>query len=126
MLVHNKGDYVRNYQGIRLIPGVNKINDKDWEKFISHPLNRQLVDDGEIEPKTDSTSKPRSLANMNAGEVAALIKDTHDLNLLDDLEKEEKAGQSRKGTLTLIEKQRAEIQESIEEARKKAEDKEDE
>ncbi|MDF2657769.1 MAG: hypothetical protein K0Q94_560 [Paenibacillus sp.] len=129
MLVHNKGDYVRKYQGIRLIPGVNKINDKDWVKFVSHPLNQQLVDDGEIVPQIapdkqerEGGIKPRGLVDMNAGEVAALVKETFDLQLLDELEAEEKSGEYRKGVLTAIEKQRAEIQKSIEEARKKAED----
>jgi hypothetical protein len=129
MLVHNKGDYVRKFQGIRLIPGVNKLDEGDWEKFISHPLNEKLVDDGEIVPQIapDKQEKegginPRGLVDMNAGEVAALVKETFDLQLLAELEEEEKAGENRKGVLTAIEKQRADIEKSIEEARKKAEE----
>ncbi|WP_426447573.1 hypothetical protein ACP26L_25615 [Paenibacillus sp. S-38] len=130
MLVHNKGNYVRNQNGIRLVPGVNNISEEDWEEFISHPLNQKLVDEGELVPQQKIVErvegatvtrelKTAGLVDMTAADAVALIKDTHSRDLLASLREEEAAGQNRKTVITAIDKQLADIEKSFEEARNK-------
>ncbi|AFC32142.1 hypothetical protein PM3016_5442 [Paenibacillus mucilaginosus 3016] len=130
MLVHNKGNYVRNQNGVRLVPGVNNISDEDWADFIAHPLNQRLVDEGEIVPQIRTVEriegnqvtreqKTAGLADMTAAEVASLVKDTFSRELLGDLRDEEAAGQNRKTVLAAIDKQLEDIEKSFQEAREK-------
>lgn len=52
MLVHNKGAYIRHIGNVRLIPGVNDLDNSDAEEFIKGmelPLNKSLERLGEIE-----------------------------------------------------------------------------
>lgn len=130
MLVHNKGNYVRNQNGIRLVPGVNNISEEDWAEFIAHPLNQKLVDEGEIVPQIRTVErvegnqvtreqKTAGLADMTAAEVASLVKDTFSRELLGDLRDEEAAGQNRKTVLAAIDKQLEDIEKSFQEAREK-------
>lgn len=128
MLVHNKGDYVRNYKGVRLVPGVNKVTEEQWERFASHPLNQVLIKKGELvpqiaagaDPSDELTGTPKTLAEVNAGEAVALIKDTHDLKLLAELLQEEEAGKKRSTVIDAISKQAETIEKEIEEAKEKA------
>jgi hypothetical protein len=124
MIVHNKGDYVRSQGGVRLIPGVNNITDGEWAIFKADSLNQVLIDDGEIVAQ-EIDGKAKTLADLNNGEAAALIKDTFDLNLLASLLKEEEAGKNRKSVLDIISKQAATIEKEIEEAKKKAKEGDD-
>lgn len=121
MLVHNKGNYVRNYQGVRLIPGANNIDKRDWEKFISHPLNELLVEKGELIP-IELDGEERSISNMNVAEAVSLIKDTYSLDLLTNYEVDETgSAKPRKSVLDAITKQKEDITKSLDEGRKKAE-----
>ncbi|WP_240415021.1 hypothetical protein [Paenibacillus periandrae] len=124
MIVHNKGDFVRSQGGVRLIPGVNNITDGEWAIFKADSLNQELIDDGEIVAQ-EIDGKAKTLADLNNGEAAALIKDTFDLNLLASLLKEEEAGKNRKSVLDIISKQAATIEKEIEEAKKKAKEGDD-
>ncbi|MFB6475768.1 hypothetical protein ACFCW7_23190 [Paenibacillus glucanolyticus] len=121
MLVHNKGNYVRNHNGVRLIPGANNISEEDWKDFSSHPLNKILIEKQEIVAHEDE-GKAMKLADMNQQEATLLIKDTYDLNLLAELLQEEESGKNRKGVIEVIAKQAEEIEKSIEDAKKKAQE----
>lgn len=106
MLVHNKGDLVRHI-GVRLIPGVNRIfleDDKNaFNDALKHPLNKFLVDEGEIIVTTDEDGQTAdSVSKLNARKAVELINDTFELSVLEAFRKEEKANSNRKTVLDAI------------------------
>jgi hypothetical protein len=101
MLVHNKGDYVRHI-GVRLIPGVNNLPEAEFKEFhnaLNHPLNKYLVEKGEI------VIPPDTISNLGDKEAISLIKDTFALNVLDGFNEEESNNSKRKTVLKAIEQQ---------------------
>lgn len=98
MLVQNKGNHSYQANGLTLIPGTNKVEEQDFEKFISHPLMAHLDQKGEFVYDKEK-SKP------NAKEVIAMIEDTFDIDTLEAL----KAEEDRKTVLEAIEKRLEEL-----------------
>lgn len=97
MLVHNKGNYIRHI-GVRLIPGTNSLNEVEaqtFKKALDHPLNKTLVQSGEIAFENDD------LSGFNTNKAIELVKDTYDLSLLEDW----KESETRKTVLKGIEEQ---------------------
>lgn len=97
MLIQNTGKYVRHI-GVQIIPGVNNLSEEDTKKYLEaakHPLNKYLVETGEIKVKG------ASLKELNANDALALVADTYDLKLLNDFQKED----TRKSIQDAIEKQ---------------------
>ncbi len=122
MIIHNKGDLVRNGSGLRLVPGVNNVDDSDWKDFVAHPLNKYLVESGELIPQETVDGAPKKLGDLNAPEAVSLVKDTFDLRLLAAfLDEEEKRDKKRPSVIDAIKKQAEEVEKSIEEAKKQAE-----
>lgn len=122
MIVQNKGDLVRNGNGLRLIPGTNNVSEKSWKSFVAHPLNKYLVDSGELIPQETADGKPKTLSDLNGPEAVALVKDTYDLRLLASFLSEEEKGKKRGSVIDAIKKQAEETEKSIEDAKKKAQE----
>lgn len=108
MLVQNTGNYVRHI-GVRLIPGVNKLNESDvisFKEALEHPLNQYLVEHGEIIVPSDFGGKESdSISGLDANKAVELIKDTFELALLDVFLKEESEKKKRKTVMEAIDKQ---------------------
>lgn len=112
MLVHNKGSYIRHIGNIRLIPGVNDLDNSDAEAFIKGmelPLNKSLERLGEIEI-LDHITKGKSKKAVGFTELAAnkaveSIADTFDLELLEKWLEEEQANKNRTTVVKAIENQ---------------------
>lgn len=82
MLVNNKGNYSYEAEGVVLIPGTNMLGEKEFEKFIAHPLMAQLDKQGEFVYDKDKT-KPA------AKDVIALIDDTFDVEVLEAIKEDD-------------------------------------
>lgn len=98
MLVQNKGNYSYQANGVTLIPGTNRVDEKDFEKFISHPLMAHLDQQGEFVYDKEK-SKP------SAKETIAMIEDAFDIDMLNAL----KADEDRKTVLEAIDKRIEEL-----------------
>lgn len=122
MIIQNKGDLVRNGAGLRLVPGTNEVDNVSWKGFISHPLNKHLVDTGELVPQETVDGAPKALGDLNGPEAVALVKDTYDMRLLASFLDEEEKGKKRSTVIDAIKKQAEETEKSIAEAKKKAEE----
>lgn len=96
MLVNNKGDFSYEAAGVVLIPGTNKVDEKDFEKFLSHPLMAKLDRKGEFVYEKGKAS---------AKEIIALIEDTFDIDTLESI----KESEDRKTVLDAIDKRIAEL-----------------
>ncbi|MEK4883473.1 hypothetical protein NST81_01910 [Bacillus sp. FSL W8-0223] len=97
MIVHNKGKYIRHI-GVRLVPGANSLNQEDGEAFLKeseHPLNKVLLESGEI------SYEIKGLSELSAQKAATLVKDTFDLKLLEEWKEKE----TRKTILKAIDEQ---------------------
>ncbi len=102
MLVHNKGNYTRHAAGVMVIPGVNTIEDAEFENFSKHPLIISLIRSGEIVvPEGISENKAQSLKDLNADDAIELVKDTFSVEYLESL----KVDESRKTVLAAIDAQ---------------------
>ncbi|WP_100523367.1 hypothetical protein, partial [Mycobacteroides abscessus] len=108
MIIHNKGEYVRHI-GVRLIPGVNKIlsfQKEQFEEALKHPLNKYLVDSGEIVIiEGEKKEKADTFASLNAEKAIDLVKDTHVIDTLNQFLKEEEEGKKRKTVIEAIQEQ---------------------
>ena len=92
MLVQNKGNHSYEANGLTLAPGVNEVEQDAFEKFIEHPLMAHLDEKGEFTYKKEEKQ-------LNAKELIALIDDTFDLEVLEEM----KDGEERKTVLEAIE-----------------------
>ncbi|WP_346235724.1 hypothetical protein MKY04_09285 [Lysinibacillus telephonicus] len=102
MIVHNKGNYTRHAAGVMVIPGVNTIEDADFEKFSKHPLIKTLINKGEIVvPEGSSSEKAQTLKDLSAEDAIELVKDTFSVEYLEEL----KESETRKTVLTAIDAQ---------------------
>ncbi len=98
MLVQNKGNHSYTANGLTLNPGTNKVNDKDFESFLSHPLMKHLDDKGEFVYDSDKT-------RPSAKDAIAMIEDAFDIDMLKEL----KADEDRKTVLDAIDKRIEEL-----------------
>lgn len=91
MLIQNKGNHSYQANGLTLAPGTNKVTEKDFEHFLSHPLMSHLDEQGEFvytKEKKEPTAK----------ELIAMIDDSYDVDMLNEL----KNGEDRKTVLDAI------------------------
>jgi len=105
MLVQNLGNFVRHI-GVRLIPGVNNLSLSEGQKFkkaLEHPLNKYLIDKGEIVIAQDDDFA--SLASLDAKKAIELVNDTFELATLQQFREEEAAKGNRKTVIEAIDKQ---------------------
>lgn len=98
MLVQNKGNHSYQANGLTLIPGTNKVDEQDFEKFIAHPLMARLEEIGELVYEKEK-SKP------SAKETIAMIEDAFDVDMLNSLKNDE----DRKTVLEAIDKRIEEL-----------------
>ncbi|WP_313893862.1 hypothetical protein [Psychrobacillus sp.] len=98
MLVQNKGNHSYQANGLTLIPGTNKVDEQDFEKFIAHPLMAHLDQKGEFVYDKEK-SKP------NAKEAIAMIEDAFDVDMLKALKEDE----DRKTVVDAIDKRIEEL-----------------
>ncbi|GLC88251.1 hypothetical protein [Lysinibacillus piscis] len=98
MLVQNKGNYSYEANGLTLVPGTNKVNDKEFEKFLSHPLMAHLDKQGEFVYEGEQSKS-------SAKELIAMIEDAYDVDMLEAL----KAEESRTTVLDAIDKRIEEL-----------------
>ncbi|RID87060.1 hypothetical protein D1953_07010 [Peribacillus asahii] len=96
MLVNNKGNFSYEAAGVVLIPGTNKVGEKEFEKFLAHPLMAELDQRGEFVYEKGKTS---------AKDVIALVEDAYDVDMLEVM----KAEEDRKTVLEAIDKRIAEL-----------------
>ena len=102
MLVQNLGEFVRHI-GVRLIPGVNNLSLSEGQKFkkaLEHPLNKHLIDKGEIVIAQDD-----DFASLDAKKAIELVNDTFELATLQKFREEEAAKGNRKTVIDAIDKQ---------------------
>ncbi|MFJ7662018.1 hypothetical protein ACIQXW_06410 [Lysinibacillus sp. NPDC097162] len=98
MLVQNKGNHAYTANGLTLNPGTNKVVEKEFEHFLTHPLMKYLNDKGEFVYEGEKT-KP------SAKDAIAMIEDAFDVDMLEGLKVEE----SRKSVLDAIDKRIEEL-----------------
>jgi len=96
MLVNNKGNFSYEAAGVVLIPGTNKVDEKEFEKFLAHPLMAELDQRGEFVYEKGKTS---------AKDVIALVEDAYDVDMLEAM----KAEDDRKTVIEAIDKRIAEL-----------------
>ncbi|KZE64973.1 hypothetical protein AWM68_20900 [Fictibacillus phosphorivorans] len=99
MLVQNKGNYILHAAGVMLIPGANKISEAEWKDFSSHPIMKKVVDDGDVVAHEEE----KDFKDLKAKEAIELVKDTHDVALLNEWQE----GESRTTVLEAIDAQLA-------------------
>lgn len=112
MLVHNKGPYIRHIGDVRLIPGMNELNDSDAKAFIGGmelTLNKALEKKGEIEildkTKKGNANELAGLSGLTANKAVESVADTFDLELLEKWLEEEQANKNRTTVVKAIENQ---------------------
>ncbi|MFA1738017.1 hypothetical protein [Lysinibacillus fusiformis] len=98
MLVQNKGNHAYTANGLTLNPGTNKVDEKDFDQFLTHPLMKHLNDKGEFVYEGEK-SKP------SAKDTIAMIEDAFDIDMLEAL----KAEEERKTVLDAIDKRILEL-----------------
>lgn len=98
MLVQNKGNHLYQANGITLAPGTNKVNEKEFAQFLSHPLMAHLDKQGEFVYDNEKT-KP------SAKDLIVMIDDSFDVDMLETL----KAEEDRKTVLDAINNRIAEL-----------------
>ncbi|MBC2148095.1 hypothetical protein [Listeria booriae] len=98
MIIRNTGNYVRFLGNIKLPPGTNTVPDEnvgEIQQAIQHPINAYLIEDGELVLPEDFKF-PSGITTVNVTKAGILIKDTHDLSVLDEfLEEEESSSEPR-------------------------------
>lgn len=100
MLVQNKGNHPYTANGLTLNPGTNNVNEKEFDKFLEHPLMRHLDEQGEF------VYEKAEQKQLSAKELIAMIEDAFDVEMLQEL----KADEDRKTVLDAIEKRIEELQ----------------
>jgi len=98
MLVQNKGNHSYEANGLTLVPGTNKVDEKDFEHFLTHPLMQHLNKKGEFAYDSDRT-------RPSAKDAIAMIEDAFDIDMLEAL----KAEEDRKTVLDAINKRIEEL-----------------
>lgn len=90
VLIHNKGKYTYHV-GVRLVPGVNNLNNSEAKAFKEAsklPLNEHLIALGDIVVPDDFSKG--SIADVQPYQNAVkLVKDTYDLSVLEQFKEEE-------------------------------------
>lgn len=110
MLVHNKGNYIRHFGSIVLVPGVNEVDHAlklEFDKQAAVKLNKYLIDTGEIviPEKKGSTRGVDSIVNLPANDAVKLAMDTFDKELLERFLADEKEAKNRVSVVKAIEEQ---------------------
>lgn len=98
MLVQNKGNHSYTANGLTLNPGTNKVDDKEFERFLTHPLMKYLDDKGEFFYEGEK-------AKQTAKDVIAMVEDAFDIDMLKALKSEE----NRKSVVDAIDKRIEEL-----------------
>lgn len=98
MLVQNKGNHSYTANDLTLVPGTNKVDEKEFEHFLTHPLMKHLNDKGEFVYDSDKT-------RPSAKDAIAMIEDAFDIDMLEALKDEE----DRKTVLDAIDKRIEEL-----------------
>ena len=112
MLVHNKGNFIRHFGNVRLIPGTNELDQKqaaELNEQMQYPLNKALLDK-EIVIVGGVKAESKSIADLNVNDTAVLVADTFDVALLEKWLEAEKADKKRKTVILAIEEQIEAIQ----------------
>ncbi|MEK3727174.1 MULTISPECIES: hypothetical protein [unclassified Lysinibacillus] len=104
MLVHNKGNYTRIANDVKVIPGANTLLEAEYTAFVAHPIIKGLIKSGEI--VVPEGQNAASLKDLDADEAIKLVKDTFSIEFLEKFKEDEK----RKTVLSAIDAQIAEIQ----------------
>jgi len=98
MIVQNKGNYIRHFGTVRLVPGVNQLGVEDIKAFktsLGNKLNNFLVDSGEI-----IFEESKKITDRKADEIIELVSDTYDLDALGQfLNEEENRGSKKRATV---------------------------
>lgn len=104
MLVNNKAEYGRHI-GVYLNPGVNDLSEKNAKKFMKvyeNPTLQHLFND-DIELVKESKDEDVSpFVNLNADEAIKLLKETTNVELLEQFKKDELESKNRKTVLEAI------------------------
>ncbi|MCT6926160.1 hypothetical protein [Metasolibacillus sp.] len=107
MLVHNRGNYTRIANDVKVIPGANTLTEDEFAAFVQHPIVEWLIDNGEIIiPEGQAEDNATSLKELNADDAIKLVKDTFSIEFLEQF----KVDEDRKTVLAAIDAQIAEIQ----------------
>lgn len=110
MLVHNTGNFIRHVGDVRLLPGVNELDEKQATQFkadMQNKLNAALEKSGEIKV-LESKKKEASdegFGGLAANEAIKAVNDTVDLSLLEKWLAEENENKKRASVIKAIENQ---------------------
>lgn len=99
MYVQNKGNHLYQANGLTLAPGTNKVDEKEFEQFLAHPLMAHLDEKGEFVYEKEK-------AKPSARDMIAMIEDAYDIDMLEGL----KANEDRKTVVDAIDKRLEELQ----------------
>lgn len=100
MLVQNKGNHPYTANDLTLNPGTNNVKEKEFEKFLEHPLMQHLNEQEEF------VYEKAEQKQLSAKELIAMIEDAYDVEMLQGL----KVDEERKTVLDAIEKRIQELQ----------------
>ncbi len=113
MLVHNTGNFIRHVGDVRLLPGVNELNEKQATQFkadMQNKLNAALEKSGEIKvleskKKGKKESSDEGFGGLAANEAIKAVNDTVDIALLEKWLAEERENKKRPSVIKAIENQ---------------------
>lgn len=120
IIVENKGDFIRHFGSVRLIPGTNNIDDsqvKELKDALKHPLNMYLINKGELASNSfedlissKNVEELEGIKSINAEKAKALIQETFSITDLEAFrEQEANSDKPRKTVIEAIDERSQEL-----------------
>ncbi len=105
-------------EAIKLLPGMNEVEDKTWKQVEEHPAVKKHIEMGNLElvdrPSDDNKKAREGLAMFDVGASKKLVKKTYDKVLLGKWKEKEE----RQAVLASIDEQLKYIEESTKPVKK--------
>jgi hypothetical protein len=90
MLIKYNRDGIHHAGAMRLLPGLNEVDEKQFAEAETWPAFKALIDEGIVEPVLTKKAKPADLTKMPVREVIDLVKQTVSKEMLEEMLKAEK------------------------------------
>ncbi|MFZ5440469.1 MAG: hypothetical protein ACOZQL_10695 [Myxococcota bacterium] len=89
LIVYNR-EGLHHAGNMRLLPGLNDVNDKDFAEAMKWPAFKALVTEGIIEPLSDKEGKNIDFQKLATKDVLELVKATVSKEMLETMLEGEK------------------------------------
>lgn len=85
MLINNKYSYILHLpEAITLMPGMNEVDSKKWDKVKDLPLVQARIDSEQLIIKELKDGETHILSSLDAKGAIKIVKETFKKELLDD------------------------------------------